>query len=171
MNSENLIKMMKKDFRLLERNVLLLIAIPLPIFSFAYLYVNSGNLEFNLPQLPEVFNFILLGLVSAMLLMQQIAYTNRIRIIRKTNGDLSQKIKGYARATFLRYWHLFWVGLLSAFGLLFYENSGFTIAYAVTLLFVSLAKPMPGRIVKSLQLKKEEKEMVMEIQKREELPE
>ena len=159
MNSENQIKMMKKDFRLLERNVLLLIAIPLPIFSFAYLYVNSGNLEFNLPQLPEVFNFILLGLVSAMLL------------IRKTNGDLSQKIKGYARATFLRYWHLFWVGLLSAFGLLFYENSGFTIAYAVTLLFVSLAKPMPGRIVKSLQLKKEEKEMVMEIQKREELPE
>ena len=69
MNSENQIKMMKKDFRLLERNVLLLIAIPLPIFSFAYLYVNSGNLEFNLPQLPEVFNFILLGLVSAMLLI------------------------------------------------------------------------------------------------------
>lgn len=32
MASDNQIKEMKKDFRLLERNVLLLIAIPLPIF-------------------------------------------------------------------------------------------------------------------------------------------
>jgi len=169
MDSENQVKLIKKDFRVLERNVLLLIVIPLPIFSFAYLYVTSGNLEFNLPELPQVFNFVILGLVTAILVMQQVTYTNRIRIIRKTTDNLSQKVKGYARAIFLRYWHLFWVGLLSALGLFFYENQGFTIAYAITLVFVSLAKPMPGRIVSALHLKGEEKEMVMEIQKRDEL--
>ncbi|WP_244948094.1 hypothetical protein [Cyclobacterium qasimii] len=160
---------MKKDFRVLERNVLLLIAIPLPIFAFAYMYVTSGNLEFNLPELPQVFNYVILGLVSAVLVMQQIAYTKRIRVIRGNTDDLNQKIKGYARAIFLRYWHLFWVGILSAFGLFFYENQGFTIAYAVTLVFVSLSKPMPNRVVSALHLKGDEKEMVMEIQKRDEL--
>lgn len=169
MEADSQIKTMKEDFRLLERNVLLLIAIPLPIFSFAYLYVTSGNLEFNLPELPEVFNYILLGLVSALLVMQQITFTNRVRSIRKTDVDVTQKFKGYAKAAFLRYWHLFWVGVLSAFGLFFYENQGFTIVYAVTLLFVSLAKPMPRRIVNTLRLKGEEKEQVLEIQKRDAL--
>ncbi|WP_161625604.1 hypothetical protein [Cyclobacterium qasimii] len=115
---------MKKDFRVLERNVLLLIAIPLPIFAFAYMYVTSGNLEFNLPELPQVFNYVILGLVSAVLVMQQIAYTKRIRVIRGNTDDLNQKIKGYARAIFLRYWHLFWVGILSAFGLFFMKIKG-----------------------------------------------
>ncbi|WP_339923328.1 hypothetical protein [uncultured Cyclobacterium sp.] len=159
---------MKKDFRVLERNVLILIAIPLPVFAFAYMYVSSGNLEFNLPELPQVFNYVILGLVSAMLLMQQVAYTNRIKAIRKTSDDINQKVKGYGRAIFLKYWHLFWIGLLSAFGLFFYENQGFTIAYAVTLIFVSLSKPMPNRVVNALHLKGEEKEMVMDIQKRDE---
>lgn len=171
MATENQIMTMKKDFRLLERNVLLLIAIPLPIFSFAYLYVTSGNLDFNLPALPEVFNYVLLGLVSAMLVVQQFAFTRRIRAIRKTGVLVSQKVKGYAKATFLRYWQLFWVGVMCAFGLFFYENQGFTIVYAITLLFVSLAKPMPGRIVSALRLKGEEKEQVMEIQKRDALDE
>ena len=75
----------------------------------------------------------------------------------------------FAKATFLRYWQLFWIGILCAFGLFFYENQGFTIVYAVTLLFVSLAKPMPARIVSALRLKGEEKDQVMEIQKREAL--
>ncbi|MBR9775095.1 MAG: hypothetical protein GYB55_08805 [Cytophagales bacterium] len=169
MAADNQIKEMKKDFRLLERNVLLLIAIPLPIFSFAYLYVTSGNLDFNLPALPEMFNYILLGLVSAMLVFQQFAFTKRIKEVRKTGAPVNQKLKGYAKATFLRYWQLFWIGVLCAFGLFFYENQGFTIVYAVTLLFVSLAKPMPARIVSALRLKGEEKDQVMEIQKREAL--
>jgi len=167
MDSNDQLQMMKKDFRLLERNVLLLIAVPLPIFSFAYLYVTSGNLEFDLPELPQVFNFLTLGLVTAILIFQQVAFSNRVKSIRNNVKELNQKVKGYARATFLRYWQLFWVGLLSAFGLFFYENQGFTMAYAITLLFVSLAKPTPRRIISELRLKNQEKDLVTEIQKRE----
>ena len=167
MDANDQLQMMKKDFRLLERNVLLLIAVPLPVFSFAYLYVTSGNLEFDLPELPPLFNFLTLGFVTAILIFQQIAFRNRIKSVRDNVIELNQKVKGYARATFLRYWQLFWVGLLSAFGLFFYENQGFTLAYVVTLLFVSLAKPTPGRIISELRLKNQEKDLVTEIQKRE----
>ena len=167
MDSNDQLQMMKKDFRLLERNVLILIAVPLPIFSFAYLYVTSGNLEFDLPELPQVFNFLTLGLVTAILIFQQVAFSNRVKSIRNNVKELNQKVKGYGRATFLRYWQLFWVGLLSAFGLFFYENQGFTMAYAITLLFVSLAKPTPRRIISELRLKNQEKDLVTEIQKRE----
>jgi hypothetical protein len=167
MDSIDQLKMMKKDFRLLERNVLLLIAVPLPIFSFAYLYVTSGNLEFDLPELPPVYNYLTLGLVITILIFQQVAFSNRIKSVRNNVEELNQKVKGYSRATFLRYWQLFWVGLLSAFGLFFYENQGFTMAYAITLLFVSLAKPTPRRIISELRLKNQEKDLVTEIQKRE----
>jgi hypothetical protein len=167
MDSNDQLQMMKKDFRLLERNVLILIAVPLPIFSFAYLYVTSGNLEFDLPELPQVFNFLTLGLVTAILIFQQVAFSNRVKSIRNNVKELNQRVKGYGRATFLRYWQLFWVGLLSAFGLFFYENQGFTMAYAITLLFVSLAKPTPRRIISELRLKNQEKDLVTEIQKRE----
>jgi hypothetical protein len=167
MEPDDQLQIMKKDFRLLERNVLLLIAVPLPVFSFAYLYVTSGNLAFDLPEFPPVFNFLILALVIVMLIFQQIAFGNRIKHIRDNVKELHQRVKGYAKATFLRYWHFFWVGLLSAFGLFFYENQGFTMAYAITLLFISLAKPTPGRIISELRLKNQEKDLVAKIQKRE----
>jgi len=53
-----------------------------------------------------------------------------------------------------RFWKLFAIGFLCAAGLLFYENPGFTIA--ATLIYVSLGKPTPDRIVKLLRLKGED---------------
>ncbi|MDN3686588.1 hypothetical protein [Cyclobacterium jeungdonense] len=160
------LKSLKKDFRLLERNVLLLIAIPLPFFSFAYLYSTSSTLSLDLPELPSFLNYVTLSLVTALLVMQQVGFQKRISKVKNSDADLGIRIKSYASATFLRYWQLFWVGILTSFGLFFYNNQGFTIMYAINLLFVSLGKPTPHRIVTSLHLKKEEKDLVYEINKR-----
>ncbi len=165
-NTERL-KGLKKDFRLLERNVLLLIAVPLPLFSFAYLYATSSTLSLDLPELPEFLKYVTLSLVTVLLVMQQVAFQKRINKVKKSEANLESRIKSYATATFLRYWQLFLVGILTAFGLFFYDNQGFTIMYGVNLMFISLGKPTPHRIVTSLRLKKEEKDLVYEINKRE----
>lgn len=160
------LKSLKKDFRLLEQNVLLLIAIPLPFFAFAYLYSTSSTLSLDLPELPAFLNYITLSFVTALLVMQQVGFQKRINKAKNSDADLESRIKSYSAATFLRYWQLFWVGVLTAFGLFFYDNQGFTIMYGINLLFVSLGKPTPHRIVMSLHLKKEEKALVYEINKR-----
>lgn len=163
---EERLKSLKKDFRVLERNVLLLIAIPLPLFSFAYLYSTSSSLSLNLPALPGFLNYVSLGLVTILLVMQQVSFQKRIRTIRSSQESLESRIKSYATATFLRYWQLFWVGILTAFGLFFYVNQGFTVLYGINLFFISLGKPTPHRIVTSLRLKKGDSELVYEINKR-----
>ncbi len=156
----------KKVFRILERNVLLLIAFPLPVFAMSYLYVIRDELELNMPDLPGVFDFLVLGLVIFLLVIQAQRFNAQIRAIRVEPLELIDKIKGYGNATIARFWLLFWVGLLCAVGLLFFENPGFTIAYAVNLIFTSLGKPSPDRIVSALRLKGKERDIVFEINRR-----
>jgi hypothetical protein len=168
MDREEQLIQLKKDFRLLERNVLLLIAVPLSFFAFAYLYSSSDTLSFDLPVLPQALNYLGLSLVGLLLVIQQFGFEGRIKVVKKSNSDLHQRVKSYARATFLRYWQLFWVGIISALGLFFYDNPGFTVGYALTLVFVSLGKPTPHRIVTVLQLKKADKDLVYQINKRDE---
>lgn len=66
-----------------------------------------------------------------------------------------------------RFWQLFIAGFLCAFGLIVYENPGFTVAYAVTLILTSLAKPTPDRIIRLLRLKGEDREAVEGLKVRE----
>lgn len=157
----------KRKFHNMERNVLLLIALPLPLFSLAYLYTISNNFALELPAFPLFFDPIALGFAMAILVLQYVGFSARIKKIRNSNSGLELKLSSYSKAITIRYWQLFWVGLVCSAGLLIYENPGFTIAYAITLVFVSLGKPTPDRIVKLLRLKGEEKELVYTINKRE----
>lgn len=156
----------KKVFRILERNVLLLIAFHLPVFAISYLYVISDELELNMPDLPGIVDFLVLGVVIFLLVIQAQRFNAQIRAIRIEPLELIDKIKAYGNATIARFWSLFWVGLLCAFGLLFFENPGFTIAYAVNLIFTSLGKPTPDRIVSALRLKGKERDIAFEINRR-----
>jgi hypothetical protein len=56
--------------------------------------------------------------------------------------------------------------LLSSLGLFLFENNGYIMAYALTLVFLSLGKPTLDRIVRLLKLKGEEKERVIRIKTR-----
>ncbi|MEX2566275.1 MAG: hypothetical protein WD431_10060 [Cyclobacteriaceae bacterium] len=156
----------KKTFNRMERNVLILIAIPLPVFALAYFNVTGDQVDFGLPQLPWIFNYFALALVITLLFLQAYAFNKRVKSVREAAPTFKEKIAAYEKATNFRFWQLFWVGLLCAFGLFFYENPGFTVAYAVNLVFISLGKPTPYRIINALRLKGEEREMAFEINKR-----
>lgn len=159
----------KSKFRILERNVLILTGLPLPLFAFAYLYTTSRSMELAIPVLPELLNSLMMGLVVGLLVVQWLHFHKGIKQTRSAALSLDKKLENYKELTMSRFWKLFAIGLLCAAGLLFYENPGFTIAYAVTLIYVSLGKPTPDRIAKMLRLKGEEKDLVYTINQREDI--
>ena len=160
---------LKKEYCALERNVLLLIVIPLPFFAYAYLYTTGQSKSLSVPQLPEQVSILLLMLAVAGLLLQFIRVKQGLKTTRNGLLNFDEKFLIYVRVTMERYWILLGVGFICAVGLFFFENPGFTIAYAVCLLVISLGKPTPERIIGSLRLKKGEKDKVYEISKREDL--
>ena len=142
------ISSIKEQYRTLERNVLILIILPLPFFALVYLNLTSPIRTMEIPESPEWLNHFLLALAVALLAYQQINFKRNINSIKVKGLELEDKIKGYSKATTLRYVLLALVGFIAAAGLLFYENAGFTIAYAIALILVSVAKPSPERINK-----------------------
>ncbi|WP_143959857.1 hypothetical protein [Litoribacter populi] len=157
----------KARFRVLERNVLILTGLPLPAFAFAYLYTNSPNMRLDLPVLPEMVGSVLLSVVFALLVLQWLNFHQGMKRNRKSDLPLEDKMARYETLTIQRFWKLFFVGFACAVGLLLFQSAGFTLAYAVTLVYVSLGKPTPDRIAKLLRLKGEEKDMVYAINQRE----
>lgn len=149
----------------MERNVLILIAIPLPFFAFVFLSSQNGTLDFNLPELPAFWDSFGLGLAYAFLAMHYFAFQSSIKKIRAGNFELEKKMSMYYRATLSRFWVLFASTFICVAGLMFFENSGYTIAFAISLVFMSLGKPTPDRIIRLLRLKGGEKEMIEELKR------
>lgn len=154
------ISSIKEHYRILERNVLILIILPLPFFAFVYLNLTKPVRTIEIPQVPEWLNAFLLALAIALLAFQQINFKRNINSIKVKDLGLEEKIRGYSKATTIRYVLLALVGFIAAAGLLFYGNAGFTVSYAITLILVSVAKPSPERINKLFRLRGEEKELV-----------
>ncbi|AWW33101.1 hypothetical protein DN752_08340 [Echinicola strongylocentroti] len=148
---------MKKKYWELERNILILIAIPLPAFAFAYLYTTSGNMELPIPTFPLWLSMVLLVGIPLLLAFSYFKFNGGIKQLRNAEIPLEQKVQQYCKMTMSRFWQLFVACFLCAFGLIVYENPGFTVAYAVTLIMTSLAKPTPDRIIRLLRLKEEDR--------------
>lgn len=163
---------MEKDpiritYEKLERNTLILIACSIPFFAVVYLYSQSESITRSSFNLPETADFILLGLIYFLLAFHYWKFHNSIKNILNNNHDLETKIVLYEQATIRRFWTLLLSSVLCPLGLLLFENNGYIIAYALTLVFLSLGKPTPDRIVRLLKLKGEEKERVIRIKTRE----
>lgn len=134
-------------------------AVVLPIFGMIYLYHNSGNLDWDLPVIPEIVEQILMGFGIGLLVVQFLLFRKRINSSFLTE-ELILKLKAYMNATKERYFLLFVISLISSVGLLFFENAIFIVIFAVTLIFFSVGKPTPDRIGKQLKLDKEQKELI-----------
>lgn len=165
MNSGN---PLKKEFIALERNVLILIMIPLSLFSLAYLYTTAPERPFHLelPVMPDLLGYVLLSGALALLVWQAVDFQKSVKNISKSQADISVRLRAYTGATLRRFWQLLLIGIFSTAGLLLFQNPGFTVIYAAGLVFVSLGKPTPERIIRGLRLKGEEKEMVYDFKRR-----
>jgi hypothetical protein len=150
----------------LERNTLILIACSIPLFAVVYLYSQSESITRTSFHFPAIVDFILLGLIYVLLGFHYWGFHSAIKPILTLNLDLETKITLYEQATIRRFWILLLSSLLSSLGLFLFENNGYIMAYALTLVFLSLGKPTPDRIVRLLKLKGEEKERVIRIKTR-----
>jgi hypothetical protein len=154
---------LRDKYRTMERNVLLLILFPLPVFAFVYLNLSKPTRTINIPELPAFLESFLLSLTLALLLFQHINFQKSIKPLQVDGMDLEQKIIGYLKASTMRYVILAVVGFVAAMGLFFFANVGFTVAYAIVLVLVSVYKPSPIRIIRLFRLSGEEKEFVQVI--------
>ncbi len=148
-------------YRKTERLTLLILMVALPLFGVVYLYESSGNLSWDLPQLPEFFNGFIVGLSIALLIVQYVVFHKKLKLTFAVEG-LLEKVKIYSEATNQRFLFLFFASILATIGLLFNQNPVFTVIFAVTLVFFSLAKPSPDRMARLMKLKKEDRELIRE---------
>src|SRR5690606_18904208 len=91
----------KERYRILERNVLILILLPLPFFAYVYLNLTKPVRTIEIPEVPELLNPFLLSLVVALLAFQQINFKRNINSIKEKELGLEEKIKGYSKATII----------------------------------------------------------------------
>ena len=154
---------LKQQYRQLDLSVLVLIILPLSVFGLVYLYSTNPVRTIQSPQLPAYLDFLLLSVVLALLMFQQIDFHRKMKDVNERGLELERKFETYARATVFRYWLLLVIGFLCAAGLFFYQNIGFTIVYAFTLIVVSIAKPSPSRITRIFRLSGKEKEIIYDI--------
>ncbi len=150
---------LRRIYKSAEQLILILMAIVLPIFGMIYLYHNSGNLDWDLPNLPSFFEEVLIGFGIGLLLVQFLLFRKRIKSSFLTE-ELILKLRTYTSATKERYVLLFFISLISSAGLLLFENPIFIVIFAVTLIFFSVGKPTPDRISRLLKLDKDQKEQI-----------
>ncbi|MBM3425604.1 MAG: hypothetical protein FJX97_01300 [Bacteroidetes bacterium] len=153
---------LRAAYRRTEQQTLICLLLALPLFGLVYLYQQSGNLDKSIPQLPVFAETILLAASLALLAVHYFLFHHRIKATF-AQEELSAKILGYLAATKQRHWILFLVAVASSLGLLFSSNPGFVVVFALTLVFFSLGKPSPDRMMRLLKLKKQDRELLVEI--------
>ena len=158
MNLEKL----RASYRSTEQLTLLLLLIALPLFGTIYLYEQSGALGGDLPQLSFLEQVIVLGAGGLILLVHYLLFHRQIKAAL-LQEELSEKIITYLVATKQRFFLLMGVSVASSLGLLFSSNPGFIVLFSLTLVFFSLGKPSPDRMMRLLKLKKEDREVLIEI--------
>ena len=156
------IENLRVAYRRTEQQTLICLVLALPLFGGIYLYQQAGNLDKFLPQLPFFAQTTVLVASLGLLAVHYFLFHRRIKatIVQE---ELSAKILGYLAATKQRHWILFLVAVASSLGLLFSSNPGFVVVFALTLVFFSLGRPTPDRMMRLLKLKKQDRELVIEI--------
>lgn len=153
---------LRASYRRTEQLTLLLLLIALPLFGVIYLYEQSGTLGENLPQLSFLGQVIVLGAGGLLVLVHYLLFHRQIKAALHQE-ELSEKIITYLAATKQRFFLLMGVSVASSLGLLFSSNPGFVVLFALTLVFFSLGKPSPDRMMRLLKLKKQDRELLREI--------
>lgn len=149
----------KKVYKNLDQLILILLILVLPIFGMIYLYQSTGEITWEIPELPILVGQILSGAGIGLLLAQYLLFRKRVKLVFQTE-QLLDKLKIYASATRERYLILFVVALICSAGLLLFGSAIYNVIFAGTLFFFSVAKPNPERIKTLLKLNKEDAEII-----------
>lgn len=158
--------MEKKELRAIyhrtERLTVVVLLLALPAFGTVYLYQQSGTFSQTLPLLPTWAQYILLGAGVLLLVLQYVLFHQKIKQSFQQEL-LLEKVGLYAAATRQRFLVLFLVSMISTAGLYWSGSPGFVFLFTLALVFFSLGKPSPDRMVRLMKLKKEDRELLTEI--------
>jgi len=143
-----------------ERLTVVVLLLALPAFGTVYLYQQSGTFSQTLPLLPTWAQYILLGAGVLLLVLQYVLFHQKIKQSFQQEL-LLEKVGLYAAATRQRFLVLFLVSMISTAGLYWSGSPGFV--FTLALVFFSLGKPSPDRMVRLMKLKKEDRELLTEI--------
>ena len=156
------IENLRVAYRRTEQQTLICLVLALPLFGGTSLYQPGGKLDKTLPQLSLFEQVLVLVASLGLLVVHYFLFHRRIKATF-VQEEISAKILGYLAATKQRHWILFLVAVASSLGLLFSSNPGFVVVFALTLVFFSLGKPTPDRMMRLLKLKKQDREILIEI--------
>ena len=145
-----------------ERLTVVVLLLALPAFGLVYLYQQSGRFTQTLPILPTWTQYLLLGAGFLLLILQYGLFHQKIKRSSQQES-LLEKVGLYAAATRQRFLILFLVSVISTAGLYWTGSPGFVFLFTLTLVFFSLGKPSPDRMVRLMKLKKEDRELLTEI--------
>jgi hypothetical protein len=145
-----------------ERLTVVVLLLALPAFGTVYLYQQSGTFSQTLPLLPTWAQYILLGAGALLLVLQYVLFHQKIKQSFQQEL-LLEKVGLYAAATRQRFLVLFLVSMISTAGLYWSGSPGFVFLFTLALVFFSLGKPSPDRMVRLMKLKKEDRELLTEI--------
>jgi len=127
-----------------------------------YLYQQSGTFSQTIPLLPTWAQNLLLGAGFLLLALQYGLFHQKIKQSFQQES-LLEKVGLYAAATRQRFLILFLVSVISTAGLYWSGSPGFVFLFTLALVFFSLGKPSPDRMVRLMKLKKEDRELLTEI--------
>lgn len=153
------IQEIRKIYKKSEQVSLVVMLLALPVFAIIYLFFESGKNLVDVTETPEFLVWVLALISIALLVAQYILFDQKIKLTFKKE-ELLEKVKIYAQATIQRYLILLGASLVSSVGLLLSHNPIFTLLFAITLTFFSLAKPTPDRMVRLMKLKKVQMELI-----------
>ena len=145
-----------------ERLTVVVLLLALPAFGTVYLYQQSGRFTQILHLLPTWAQYILLGAGVLLLILQYVLFHQKIKQSFQQEL-LLEKVGLYASATRQRFLVLFLVSLISTACLYLSGSPGFVFLFTLALVFFSLGKPSPDRMVRLMKLKKEDRELLTEI--------
>ena len=145
-----------------ERLTVVVLLLALPAFGMVYLYQQSGTFSQTLPLLPTWTQNLLLGAGVLLLVLQYVLFHQKIKQSFQQES-LLEKVGLYAAATRQRFLLLFLVSIISTAGLYWSGSPGFVFLFTLTLVFFSLGKPSPDRMMRLLKLKKQDRELLVEI--------
>lgn len=152
---------LRKLYKSVEQRILILMGVSLPIFGLVYLYYNSGNLNWQLPNIPMIFEVILVIFAVILIVVQYVLFERKLKLTFEKE-ELIDKVRIYAGAALQRFYILFLLSLVCSIGLLFFGNPLFVLLFAINLVFFSLAKPTPDRLSRWMKLSKVNGDLIRE---------
>lgn len=153
------IQEIRKVYRKSEQVSLAVMLLALPVFGIIYLFLDSGKHLMDVPEIPEFLVWVLALICIVILVAQYLVFNQKIKLTFNKEV-LLEKVKIYSQATIQRYLILLGASLMCSLGLLLSQNPVFTLLFAITLTFFSLAKPTPDRMARLMKLKKVQMDLI-----------